>query len=83
MTIREGKWKCTYCGSVNRGRDVECTACGAAREKDVVFFLEEDAPEVTSRPLWPKPVRVISVGVSGICARRLPTPSSRIVRSFR
>jgi hypothetical protein len=47
MTIREGKWKCTYCGEVNRGRDVECTACGAAREKDVVFFLEDDAPEVT------------------------------------
>ena len=47
MAIREGKWKCTYCGATNRGRDLECTACGAAREKDVSFFLDDDAAEVT------------------------------------
>lgn len=63
MTIREGKWKCTYCGAVNRGRDVECTACGAAREKDVTFFLEDDAPEVTDE----ERLRVARGGAEWIC----------------
>lgn len=63
MAIREGKWKCPYCGSVNRGRDVECTACGAARDKDVQFFLEEDAPEVTDEA----ELRAARAGAEWIC----------------
>ena len=51
MAIREGKWKCPYCGGVNRGRDVACAGCGATRDQDVSFFLEEQAPEVTDEAL--------------------------------
>ena len=47
MTIREGKWKCPYCGTVNRGRDLDCVGCGATRDREVKFFLDEAAPEVT------------------------------------
>lgn len=47
MTIREGKWRCTYCGEVCRGRDLKCVACGAIRDKDVQFIYDEEAAEVT------------------------------------
>jgi ribosomal protein L40E len=47
MAIREGKWRCPYCSGVNRGTHLACTGCGATRDKDVTFFLEDDAPEVT------------------------------------
>jgi hypothetical protein len=46
MAVREGKWRCPYCSSANRGRDLACQGCGAKRDKDVSFFLEDDAPEV-------------------------------------
>jgi hypothetical protein len=46
MAIREGKWKCPGCGTVNRGAEVQCQACGATRDANVKFFLDEDAPEV-------------------------------------
>jgi len=51
MAIREGKWRCRYCSSVNRGADLACKGCGATRDKDVTFFLEDDAPEVTDEAL--------------------------------
>ena len=47
MTIREGKWKCTYCDALNRGRDLKCAGCSATREQDVEFIYDETAPEVT------------------------------------
>lgn len=51
MAIREGKWRCTYCSSVNRGAHLACAGCGATRDKDVSFFLEDEAPEVTDEAL--------------------------------
>jgi hypothetical protein len=51
MAIREGKWRCPYCASVNRGADLACKGCGATRDKDVTFFLDDDAPEVTDEAL--------------------------------
>jgi hypothetical protein len=51
MAIREGKWKCSYCGGVSLGRDVKCTQCGQPRGKDVKFFLDEGAAEVTDQNL--------------------------------
>ncbi len=47
MAVREGKWRCPYCSGVNRGSALACGGCGATRDKDVTFFLEEDAEEVT------------------------------------
>jgi hypothetical protein len=47
MAIREGKWKCPYCGTLNRGRDLDCTACGATRDREVKFIYDENAAEVT------------------------------------
>jgi hypothetical protein len=49
MTIREGKWKCSYCGGVNLGRDVKCAQCAQPRGKDVKFFLDGDAAEITDQ----------------------------------
>jgi hypothetical protein len=54
VTIREGKWRCPYCSIVNRGADLACTGCGATRDKDVTFFLEDDAAEVTDDKLLAK-----------------------------
>ncbi len=54
MAIREGKWRCPYCAVVNRGADLRCTGCGATRDKDVQFFLEDDALEVTDEALLAK-----------------------------
>lgn len=51
MGIKEGKWKCSYCGGVNLGRDVKCTQCGQPRGKDVKFFLDGDAQEVADQGL--------------------------------
>jgi hypothetical protein len=42
----EGKWRCTFCSAVSRGRDLDCTGCGVRRGADVEFFLEDDAPAV-------------------------------------
>jgi len=51
MAILEGKWRCPYCSVVNRGAHLACAGCGATRDKDVAFFLEDDAPEVTDEEL--------------------------------
>lgn len=51
MATYEGKWRCTYCGAVSRGRDMDCTGCGARRGADVEFFLEDDAPALTDEAL--------------------------------
>jgi hypothetical protein len=51
VAIREGKWKCAYCANINLGRDVACAQCGQPRGKDVTFFLEEGAAEVTDQNL--------------------------------
>jgi hypothetical protein len=47
MAIREGKWKCPSCSTVNRGAQMQCEQCGTTRDEKVKFFLDEDAPEVT------------------------------------
>jgi hypothetical protein len=47
VAIREGKWRCPYCSVVNRGAAMACPGCGATRDKDVTFFLDDDAREVT------------------------------------
>lgn len=54
MAIREGKWRCPYCSVVNRGAEMACSGCGATRDKDVQFFLEEEAPEVADEALLAK-----------------------------
>ncbi len=46
MAIREGKWDCSYCGSTNRGRGMNCSACGRRRDPSVTFYLDDDAQEV-------------------------------------
>jgi hypothetical protein len=51
MAIREGRWRCPYCSGVNRGAQLACKGCGATRDKDVGFFLEDEAPEVTDERL--------------------------------
>ena len=51
MAIREGKWRCPYCAVANRGAAMACTGCGATRDKDATFFLEDDAEEVTDNAL--------------------------------
>jgi hypothetical protein len=51
MAIHEGKWKCTYCGGVNLGRDVKCAQCGQPRGKDVKFFMDADSAEVADQNL--------------------------------
>lgn len=48
MTIREGKWRCPGCREVNRGSQEKCERCGATRDANTKFFLDEnDAPVVT------------------------------------
>lgn len=51
MAIYEGKWRCTFCRTVCRGRDMNCGGCGARRGADVEFFLDDDAPPVTDEAL--------------------------------
>jgi hypothetical protein len=63
MAIREGKWKCTYCDAMNRGRDMKCAGCGATREKDVEFIYDENAAEVTDAA----EVKVAQSGPEWIC----------------
>lgn len=44
MAIREGAWDCPYCGRErNRGAHQYCGSCGAGRDKDVKFYLPDDA----------------------------------------
>jgi hypothetical protein len=43
MATYEGKWRCTFCHTVCRGREMNCVGCGARRGADVEFFLNEDA----------------------------------------
>lgn len=64
MAIREGKWRCPYCSQVNRGADLACRGCGATRDKDVAFFLEEDADEVTDAAH----LAVAQAGADWLCA---------------
>ena len=47
MAIREGKWKCPSCSTVNRGAETQCGQCGTTRDANVKFFLDENAEEVT------------------------------------
>jgi hypothetical protein len=51
MTIREGKWKCSACGSINLGRLTQCQGCSRVRDPNVSFFLDDDAAEVTDEKL--------------------------------
>lgn len=63
MAIREGKWRCPYCSCVNRGVELACRGCGATRDKDVTFFLEEDAPEVEDEAL----LKLAQSGADWLC----------------
>ena len=49
MAVYEGKWRCVRCASVNLGRNVNCLTCGVKRSEDVVFFLDDDASEVSDK----------------------------------
>ena len=52
MAVREGAWDCPYCGKKkNRGPDKHCMGCGAPRDKDVEFYLPQDAEEITDAEL--------------------------------
>lgn len=63
MAIREGKWKCPSCSTVNRGANVQCDQCGTTRDANVKFFLDEDAPEVTD----PEQLKRAQAGADWIC----------------
>lgn len=63
MAIREGKWRCTNCGRVERGSQLACLGCGATRDENVTFFLEEDATEVTDAEL----LRRAEAGAEWLC----------------
>jgi hypothetical protein len=51
MAVYEGKWRCTFCHTVCRGRDMNCVGCGARRGADVEFFLDDDAQPLTDGAL--------------------------------
>src|SRR5438093_2136224 len=51
MAVREGKWRCPYCSGINRGSALACLGCGATRDKDVAFFLDEGAEELADEGL--------------------------------
>ncbi len=51
LAIREGKWKCEFCGAENLGRDMKCGSCGAVRGENVKFYLDDNAAEVTDETL--------------------------------
>ncbi|MHC4777629.1 MAG: zinc ribbon domain-containing protein [Planctomycetota bacterium] len=55
MAVREGAWDCPYCGKKrNRGPDKHCMGCGAPRDKDVEFYLPEDAEAITDEAVLEK-----------------------------
>ncbi len=63
-TIREGRWDCTFCGTVGvLGRHHTCPNCGRTRPEDTHFYLPEDAPEVTD----PEQLRQAMLGPDWVC----------------
>ncbi|MGE0455647.1 MAG: Ran-binding zinc finger domain-containing protein [Vicinamibacteria bacterium] len=76
MAIREGKWRCPYCSGVNRGADLACQGCGATRDEDVAFFLEEEAPEVADAGLIER-ARSGADWLCEHCGTSNPAPASR------
>ncbi|NJL04591.1 MAG: hypothetical protein HC911_06715 [Chloroflexaceae bacterium] len=63
--VREGRWDCRYCGSKGvRGRDIACPACGHVRDKEVRFYLPEEADEVLDAALLQR----AKAGVDWLCA---------------
>jgi hypothetical protein len=63
MAVYEGKWRCLRCSEVNRGRDLNCLSCGVKRSEDAVFFLDDDAAELTDERL----LREASAGADWVC----------------
>lgn len=51
MAVYEGKWRCSFCHAVCRGREMNCVSCGARRGADVEFFLDDDAQPLTDEAL--------------------------------
>lgn len=74
MAIREGKWRCPYCSGVNRGADLACQGCGATRDEDVAFFLEDEAPEVSDAGLIER-ARSGADWLCGHCGTSNPGPA--------
>jgi hypothetical protein len=50
MAVYEGKWRCSSCGVLNRGANLQCQ-CGKPRSKDEEIVLEPDAAAVTDPAL--------------------------------
>jgi hypothetical protein len=64
MAIREGRWDCPSCGSVGQlGRNLHCTGCGAPRPESILFYLPDDAAEVTEAQLLAQ----ANAGVDWVC----------------
>ncbi len=76
MAIREGKWRCPYCSGVNRGADLACQGCGATRDEDVAFFLEDHAPEVADAALIER-ARSGADWLCEHCGTSNPAPAAR------
>jgi len=51
MAIREGRWDCTSCSTVNLGRFEKCRGCGIGRGSDVAFYLPAGEPAVSDAEL--------------------------------
>ena len=49
MATYEGKWDCLDCGNPNRGLDKNCHTCGAARGRNVKFYLPQNAKVVSDK----------------------------------
>lgn len=57
ISLREGRWVCSFCGTECRGRDESCSGldgasgCGAARQPGTRFFLVGQTPYLTDPDL--------------------------------
>jgi hypothetical protein len=65
MTIRIGRWDCSYCGHIgNLGPSTKCENCGATRPPKVKFYLPENAKVVTNED----EIRKAKAGADWVCS---------------